>query len=89
MSTSAMVFVLMFRSLLPLLLNASVLDASIMGCTWFLLELVCLPLNLGNRFKTEVIMLEKVLGLLAKGTKHLCSLGSVTYNCLKLPPVKL
>ena len=30
-----MVFVLMFRSLLPLL-NASVLDALIMGCTWFL-----------------------------------------------------
>ena len=67
MSTLAMVFVLMFRSLLPLL-NAYLLDASIMGCTWFLLELVCLPLNLGNRFKTELIILEKVFGVLAKGT---------------------
>ena len=69
MSTSAMVFVLMFRSLLPLLLNASVLDALVTDCIWFLLELVCLLLNLGNRFKTELIILEKVLGLLAKETK--------------------
>ena len=76
-----MVVLLMFRSLLPLLLNASVLDALITGCTWFLLDSVCLLLNLGNRFKTELIILEKVLGLLAKETKNLCLLGSVTYNC--------
>ena len=37
----------------------------------------------------ELMILEKGLGLLAKETKNLCSLGSVTYNCLKLPPVKL
>ena len=88
-----MVSVLTFRPLLPLLINASVLDTSIMDCTWFsflcLLELVCLLLNLGNRPITELIKLEKVLGLLAKETKNLCSLGSVTYYCLKLPPVKL
>ena len=88
-----MVSVLTFRSLLPLLLNASVLDDLIMDCTWFLflclLESVCLLLNLGSRLITELIILENVLGLLAKETKNLCLLGSATYNCLKLPPVKL
>ena len=93
MSTSAMVSVLTFRSLLPLLLNVSVIDTLMIDCTWFsfvcLLESVCLLLNLGSRHKTELVILEKVLGLLAKETKNLCLLGSVTYNCLKLPPVKL
>ena len=37
----------------------------------------------------ELMILEKVLGLLVKETKNLCLLGSVMYSCLKLPPVKL
>ena len=73
---------------MPLLFNASVLDALITDCTWYLPDSVCLLLKLGNRLKTELIMLEKVLGLLAKETKNLCLLGSVTYNCLNLPAVK-
>ena len=85
---SAMVTVLTFRSMLLLF----VLAVSIMVCFLFsivLLGLVCLLLNLGSRLKTELMILEKVLGLLAQETKNLCLLGSVTYNCLKLPPVKL
>ena len=71
--TSAMVSVLTFRFLLLLLSNVSVLDVSIMDCTWFsflcLLESACLLQNLGSRLITELIILEKVLGLLAKETK--------------------
>ena len=88
-----MVSVLTFIPLLPLLHNFSEFEVSIMDCAWCsfyacLSGLVYL-LNLGNRPITELIILEKVLGLLANETKNLCSLGSVTYNCLKLPPVKL
>ena len=88
-SMSTMVFLLTFTYLLLLLLNASVSDASLMHCTCFSLELVCLLWNHGNKFKAELSIHEKVSGLLAKETKNLCSLGSATYNCLKLPPVKL
>ena len=88
-----MVSVLKIMPLLPLLLNISKFEALIMDYTWCSLlslsESVCLLLNLGNIPITELIMLEKLLGLLANETKNLCSLGSVTYNCLKLPPVKL
>ena len=77
-----------FRStLLLLVLAVSILVYFLFSLT--LLELVCLLPNLGSRFIMELMILEKVLGLLAKETKNLCSLGSATYNCLKLPPVKL
>ena len=86
-----MVSELTFKSMLLLFLLA----ASIMVCFLFLivvlvlLELVCFLLNLGSRLMMELMILEKVLGLLAKVTKNLCLLGSATYSCLKLPPVKL
>ena len=52
-------------------------------------ELFCLLLNFRNKPITELIILEKVLGLLGDVTKNLCSLGSVIYNCLMLLPVKM
>ena len=68
-----MVSVLTFIPLLPLLFNVSEFDALIMDCAWCSLlclsELVCLLLDLGNRPITELIILEKVLGLLANLTK--------------------
>ena len=87
-----MVSVLTFIPLLLLLIDVSEFEASITDCVWcsflYLAELFCLLLNLGNKLITELIILEKVLGLLADATKNLCSLGSATYNCLMLPPVK-
>ena len=59
--------------LLPLLYNVSEFEALITDCVWCsylcLSELVCLLLNLRNRPITELIILEKVLGLLANATK--------------------
>ena len=49
----------------------------------------CLLLNLGNKPRTELNMLDKVLGLLVDVTRNLCLLGSAIYNCFILPPVKL
>ena len=64
MSTSAMVSELIFRSTLLLF----VLDASITVCFSFLivaLVLLCLLPNLGSRLITELMILEKVLGIYA------------------------
>ena len=65
MSMSAMVSELTFNSTLLLL----VLVASITVCFSFLivvLVLLCLVPNLGSRLIMELMILEKVLGLLAK-----------------------
>ena len=65
---SAMVSELTFNSTL-----LCVLVASIMVYFLFLivvLVLLCLLPNLGSRLMTELLILEKVLGLLAKDTKN-------------------
>ena len=88
---SAIVSEPMFNTTLLLI----VLAASITVCFLFLivvlvlLGVVCLLLNLRSKLMTELMILEKVLGLFAKDTKNLCSLGSAMYSCLQLPPVKL
>ena len=85
---------LTFIPFLPLVLhNLLKFEALVMDCLWSsflcLSQSFCLLLNFGNKPITELIILEKVLGLLANITKDLCSIGSGMYNCLMAPPVKL
>ena len=77
--------VLKFISLLLLAVHiVSIVEASVADCFWssFLCLFVwlCLLPNLGNKTRTELNMLEKVLGLLADITRNLCLLGSAIYK---------
>ena len=91
-----MVSMLVLRFILLLLLVVgigSMFEASVADCfwSWFLclFVLLCLLPNLGNKPRTELNMLDKVLGLLADVTRNLCLLGSAIYNYFILPPIKL